>query len=57
MESEIPVPLKRNKKKKSIDHGVHELMTRGVACAAPSSSSSANPFGALGNALIDRFFF
>ncbi|CAB4310157.1 unnamed protein product [Prunus armeniaca] len=31
---------------------MHELMTRGAACAALGSSSSANPFSALGNALI-----
>ncbi|KAL6280401.1 hypothetical protein ACE6H2_017282 [Prunus campanulata] len=31
---------------------MHKLMTRGAACAVPGSSSSANPFCALGNALI-----
>ncbi|KAL6270973.1 hypothetical protein ACE6H2_027884 [Prunus campanulata] len=31
---------------------MRELMTGGVACAVPGSSSSANPFSALANALI-----
>ncbi|KAL6272678.1 hypothetical protein ACE6H2_023370 [Prunus campanulata] len=30
---------------------MHALMTRGAVCAAPGSSSSANPFDALVNAL------
>lgn len=31
---------------------MRELVTGGAACAVPGSSSSANPFGALANALI-----
>ncbi|CAB4273662.1 unnamed protein product [Prunus armeniaca] len=39
------IGLKRNKKKKGI-------VTHGAACATPGSSSSTNPFYALGNTLI-----